>query len=453
MSIPAFLSKQRSRSRPAGRAVVAVAVGALVGGLAVAPSPADAALQKSGYAFKTFAYGSFATALDGTVVSGRTAFTQVSCTQSTGHNDHNFVAEVNGPGLAPAFQVDGVTSDSDTYRYSSGVVGTKSTNTIARAVLGEELGPHITIQGLKTTAKAWADAQGRLHADSTVTSARIQSQTGNPVIDEEIGGGGINNLLDLIRASDGAYEVPGFGTLRLGASTPLDSDVHASYARAKASVLRVDLTLSATRVVVGHAFARIDRAPKGGLLGGSAHGAEVPQVLGDIAKVGRLGYKPMPCLGTDNKVQTNSTAGVSIDPLADLQFGAVEGSVRGYTRNDGTALAQSTGRVARLDLAGIELRGVVGKATVTKSKSGALSKSTNGSTVASLSVDGQNRPIPAPGQTINVANVASLKFFVKSTTERSIAVTAVRVTLLDNNTVGPVGTVINLGYGKASIQR
>ncbi|QNN51950.1 choice-of-anchor P family protein [Nocardioides mesophilus] len=434
------------------RSTTLLAAGALVAAAVLtAPGAAQASTVKTEYAFKTFAYGTKAVAADGALLSGRTADTQISCTRAAGVRSRNYVAEVNVPADSPAFHATGVSSTSSTYQTRKGVIGNQSVNTIAELVLGTADGPHISIDNLKTVSRAWADAKGKLHASSTVSSVDLVARTGNGQIDDLLNGGGINDLLDVIGANGGQYDIPGLGTLFLGAGTPLDADAHSAFARAKASVLRADLDALGGSVTVGHTFARIDRLPTGGLLGGSAQGLDAPEVLGGIVKVGRLGHKVLPCLGTHNQVKTNSPAGVVLDPAA-LGLGTIEGSVRGYIEKDGRALARTTGRLASLTLGPIHVEGIVGQATARRSAGGRLTTSTQGSTIGSLTVNGTRRSVPDPGQSIEVPGVARLTFFLQEQGKRSVAVTALRVTLLSADT-GPVGTVIDIGYAKAGIQR
>ena len=137
-----------------------------------------------------------------------------------------------------------------------------------------------------------------------------------------------------------------------------------------------------------------------------------------------------------------------------IRAGTSGGRVYGIQRADRSAKAWTEGRLAGLTLGSgesqVRLRGIVGQANVSRSPSGKLRTSIRGSVIGSLTVGGERRAIPDPGQTLEVPGVARLTFFVKDKGAAGISVVAVRIRLLDGS--AGVGT-IDAGVAKAAIKR
>lgn len=445
----------RSSKRLMSRLVAgacALATG-ITGAVVLNATPVQSA-ERSDYGFKTFAYGTFAKAAADSVdiASGRTAFSHLLCTRNTGLSRDAFVADVSLPAESPQLHASAVSSTSETYRNAAGDVGTRSVNRIAELVIGDPSSAHILIKGFTTTSKAWADANGKLHAASNVSSVDIVPQTGSEEIDGLLDDVGVGGLLDVIESEGGEYAIPGLGTLSLGAATPLDGDVHDRFARAKASVLRIELeALPGSIFTVGHSFARIDKVPHSGTIGGYANGAEIPKALGGILAVGEIGHKILPCMGTDGEYRHSEGLDLNLTEDAPLGLGKAAGIVMGIVRNDGFLLAQTTGRLASLQVGDqLQVNGIVGRATVKRTEAGKIKKSIAGSTIAELIIDGEAQEIPDPGETLEIPGVAKLTFFDRDKTRKSLEVTALTVELL-NDDAAPIGTVLKFGTAKAQV--
>lgn len=441
---------------PLRAVAVALSAALAAGGLSAVTAPAQAAVSVTDYGFQTFAYGTRAVSGTAGLRSAPTAHSYVACTKRAGLRKTEVLAEANVPQSDPQVHVEGLSGTSETYRTKRGDIGTRSISRISRLVIGADdndpTTPTIVITGMQALSQAWADKNGRFHTKNTVTSGSVSGHTGTP-LDDVLGQvtGGIGDVIDAIDSNGGSYEIPGLGTLSLGASATRN---HATWARAAATIFRLDVSGAKSVITIGRTAARINRELPAGVMGGAGYGAEVPGVLGGLLRTGRLGAKLLPCQGTNGKTRSASLAGLNLANAGAIQLGAMTGRVNGIQKKDGSGRAWTQGEVASLGIGPIQLTGIVGRAQVTRTAKGKIRKSIQGSTIGSLSTDGgkTTQAIPDPGESVVVPGVAELTFFTKQTTTRSVGVTAVTVKLLSND-YGPVETVIKLGNARAAIKR
>jgi hypothetical protein len=432
----------------------------LAGAVAVGTAPAHAAVRSSDYGFQTLAYATLVQGNGPGVQSGRTAFSWLDCTRLTGLNPsntrsaHEDIAGIDLPADDPQVQVGAATSTSRTYR-KDGTVGTVSTNKIAKVVLGGTAAK-ITITGLTTEARAWAAKNGKLGSSATAHGGvSLQGATGNPQLDAALAQAS-NPLSDLLGniPLDG-QSIPGLGTIYVSHTY---HGVHETYANSNATVLRIVLEGGDTTVTVGRSWARINRDMPAGVFQGSGYGVDIPKVAGGVAHVGRLANQPIGCQGTHGRVRENDLAGFDPGHTGQLEIDAISGQAWGVQKRTGYAKAWTQGRVAKLVLGPLTVEGVVGKATVTQTSSGKIRKSATFS-IGRLLQDGKEQgAIPDPGQDIvigdgNGHDLAKLRFGVKRQTRRAIAITALRIELLEGLDGAPIGTVIRLGNARTAIKR
>jgi hypothetical protein len=443
----------------AAAALTSLAV-SLAGGVALSTAPAQAAVRPSDYGFQTLAYATRVQGNGVSVQSGRTAFSYLMCTRLTGLNPsntrsaHEDIAGVDLPSDSPQIHVGAAESVSRTFR-KDGNVGTVSTNKIAKVVLGSTTGPQITISGLTTEAKAWADKSGKLHSSATARGGvTLEGKTGTP-LDDVLGqvSSPLSTLLNNIPV-DG-QSIPGLGTIYLAHTY---DGVHGNYANANATVLRIVLEGIDTTVTIGRSWARINRDMPAGVFQGSGYGIDIPKIAGGVAHVGRLANQPLGCQGTRGKVLESDLAGFDPGKTGQLVVGAITGQAWGVQKKSGYAKAWTQGRIARLVLGPLTVEGVVGKATVTQTTSGKIRTSATYS-IGRLLQDGKEQgALPDPGQDIVIGDgaghdLAKLRFGVKKKTKRAIQITALRIELLEGIDGAPVGTVIRLGNARTAIKR
>jgi hypothetical protein len=175
---------------------------------------------------------------------------------------------------------------------------------------------------------------------------------------------------------------------------------------------------------------------------------------GETASTGRLALQPLPCLGTDGHVKRSDLPGVDLGATGAIQLGTLSGFSSGVQKQNGYIQGWTKGQVADAHLGNLDLEGIVGKATVTRTETGKLTTSIEGSKILSLTCGGESLEVPDPGESILVgqpgSRIAEVTFFVTSRTKRSISVTAAKIELLDNFQGAPSGTVIRLGNTKTA---
>jgi hypothetical protein len=436
---------------------------AIAGALAATTTgPAQASpLPVANYGFEGSAFGTYASTGPVGLTSGRTAHSYIACTRRIGVNIERSITTAQAPSGNPFLNIGAVTSFSRSYRLKNGTVGTRSQNTVASVKLGPAAGPNLELKGLKTTTNAFATKAGVFGTNATFGSVDIVANTGIPEVDELFGqlGGTIGDLIKLIseQAND-VLVLPGLGEIKLGDTW---EKKFYSYAEANAVALKVQLYGQNAEagggddivVRIGRARSRITRNLTSGVFRGFAYGLKAG-LLDNVLGIGPLGEKRMGCQGTNGKVKVNAVAGLNLGNAGVVQVGAIEGQVYGKQYDNGSAKAWTLGKVASVKLgsggSSLEIKGIVGRANVTKYSSGKISKGIGGSRVASLIINGEEHVIPAPGEAIEIPGLARIEFLVKSApTLRDIKVIAVRITLLDDS---PGVTVIELGVAKAGIK-
>lgn len=433
-------------------AVTTLAV-ALVGTLSTAPA-AVAGQTLTDYGFGGRGFGTELRGGSTGIRSGRTAQAQLGCTRLTGERRQNFAAAVNtdGQGLT----ADGIDSHTQSYE-TKRTFGTLSSNRIAKVVIGDPNAAHIKIEGLRTTANAFVNRQtGKLGARSAYTSTNIAS-TGTPADDVlNEADAGIKELLGAIAAEpNNELEIPGFGVVKLGSK---NNKVRPRKSIAQASALRIVLygedTTRGTRddilAIIGKSRSSVRAEVRSGVFTGGAVPAAA-EALGGLVRVGPVIKRPLPCEGTGGKVRSTAGVGSDLFQAGAIRLGALKAESWGIQRDNRSAKAWTRAAVAGLNLGdgAIEVKGIVGRALVESTRMGKIkTRSTAGSAIGSLVLDGEEHAIPDPGQAIEVPGVAKLQFFVKQRYDRGVKMTALRVTLLDGT-----GAVVNLGTARTKIKR
>jgi hypothetical protein len=473
------MAVHRSSSAWQLRGLVAVATtAALTTGLVAFSDPAaHSAGRPTDYAFTAFAYGTKVKAVAGELRSGRTAPSWIGCTRQAGKARANEVLGVDAPNNNPLIDLGAITSHSSTYKAKQqGIAaGTQSTSTVASVVLGLQDSPVptpvLTINGLTTTATAWATTDRKLHAstDSSVLDIDlVVPPTGTP-LDEPLTqllalvNGQVAPTLDqvvaLLQQNNGAIEIPGLGKLELGYAR---TGVGARQAVALALSLRVRLYgldgaaggADDSTLKVGRSYARIVGDMPHAVMGGSGWAADA-DLVGGTAHIGDIVPKQLPCQGTDGETRSKALAsaaipGVSIAGLQSRANGRITdvGRVRAWTEGSVAHVALGSGDM------GMTIGGVVGRVNLATDKRGGLvRRDTEGTIPGVLTFQGQSYTLPlgeAPELPPELAALISIQTGITDRSDaRGLKVTALRITLLDGTAAG---TVVNLGNARANIK-
>lgn len=387
---------------------------------------ATTAKDTSDIALKGYGYGTRVVGGQVPAGSNMTAFAAMGCAVKTGINRANEVAEADlqGNGTASGVKTELWTRNID------GAPHSYSRNTTASIVLADSPLGSLSIRGITSFSHAWHDAEG-FHAET-------ESSVGKIVFTPPIGD---PQVLDIPTPGQ-PIAIPGVGTIYLGSSGKKVTDTGAA---ARAVALRIDLTPSTgNEVYIARTTAQALSGVKHGRFGGYSAGTEVTALDGTI-RSGRNPLSLMPCQGTDGKTVGKDNASVGLG--GQLVVGGV--SSRQYAKRfPGKSVAWERGSVAGLNLGGGQLviGAVIGKAKATRASGGKLTTSTAGSTIGSITVNGEPQELPLD-QTIEIPGLAKLEPMIVTKVAGGVKVVALRITLLDGT-----GAIIDLGAAKVSIR-
>ncbi len=389
---------------------------------------AAAATSPTHFALSSFGYGTRVLGGDVPAGSDRSAYQVIGCTDLAGLDKENFEADVDLRPLATASAVR--THTWTTQR--NGVVSSWASNRIAQVQIGDASAPGtVVLRGIESVSRAYHDGSG-FHSTT-------QRQVGSITIDPDGSGPIAARQLALPTAGDPLL-VPGVLKISLG---PVRKHADRAGAFATADALVVEVLATTSKIYLAHSHAAIHNGVFSGLFRGSSYGSRISAA--DAALRSRMTpFTLMPCQGTNGKIKGKDIARVNPD-------GVVLQGLSAHERSDQTesgAYGWERGRVANIDVGNgsIVATGIVGKANVeyVRGRADAVTTSTAGTTIGSLSINGETRTFPRT-DVLNVPGVAKLERDIVSRTANGISVTALRVTLLDGS-----GAVIDLGRAKVS---
>lgn len=387
--------------------LMAPPAGAAMTGGTAASTPAVVSAAETGRQVTNFGLGGSAYATrfkggDSPAQSGRTAWSYLGCTRLAG------VAHTNR-----LIEVDPMTSGDTTVQASgarSRVFSTKNGDVVAShgrsSVSSLKLGngtDSLTFKGLLSTTRTWHDKRGfHKEASSSFASADLN---GVPVV---------------LPPGGEELEIPGLATVKFFSDKGRVTKRHAS---ATADAVRIELADGGV-LNVARAHSRIDAGLISGVLGGRGIAVE-GTLAGGTVKTGRIANQPLSCQGTDGKTKDNTLAGVD---LGGAVLSGLQGTARGDQLSPRRAYGVTSGRVGKFSAGNGELvvRGIVGVAKVVK-RNGKLKRMTESTSIASITVGGEEVDVPPPGQTLVIPGVAKLIPSVIKRLRYGISITALKV--------------------------
>ncbi|GAA4374144.1 choice-of-anchor P family protein [Nocardioides caricicola] len=358
--------------------------------------------------------------------SNATAYMVIGCGVRPGIEKENHEAEVELPGLGT---VSGIKTRVWT-EATARATHTYSRNTTANVVLAQSGLGTLELTAVSSLSHAWKDAQG-FHAETTtnVGGLRFVPPVGEPQEFE-------------IPTPGQPIEIPGLAVISLGFSREVTND-HAGIAVADA--LRIKVIPTDTTVLVAHSNARVYDGVKNGIFRGSSAATRASAADGSITS-GPNPHSLMPCQGTDGKLQTKELAGVDLGGQVVVQ--GLNSSQRG-TQLANKSIAMERGEVATVNLGdgALVINAVAGQANVTRTADGKVTANAKGTTIGSITADGEPQEFPDTGP-LEIPGLAKIEPRVIERTRFGISVVALRITLLDGT-----GAVIDLGIARAGIRR
>lgn len=408
-------------------ALALVTTSAILLGPAGAPAQAASGTTKTPTHFALVAVGFGTRAEGGQVPTGSdtTAYQAFGCTNKAGIRRENHQAAVTAPGLG---RLSGVKTNVWTTLGRSGVVASKSRNTIAKLTVRDNSMGTIEVEAISSFSKAFHDSSG-FHS---LTRTDIGAITYTPAA-------GPSQSIPVPTPGQPAI-IPGFATITVGQSRTAHSG---SGARAAANAFDISVIPSGTRARVAHSATKIYAGVKHGMFNGFSSGTRAQAADGHVTS----GYTPLsliPCQGTGGKVRTKSITHTNLGNNVIAQ--GLSSSQMGRQTSTATS-GFERGRISSVDIGGGQLviTGIVGKANVERLGS-RVKRNAKGTTVGSITANGETQTLPDSG-VLEIPGVARIETRLVQRYQTGIHVTAVRLTLLDGS-----GAVINLGEAKLRIR-
>ncbi|GAA4670036.1 choice-of-anchor P family protein [Nocardioides nanhaiensis] len=390
---------------------------------AAAPSAAARKVVRVPYGMVGVAIGTRVLGGDIPASSSQTGAQVLSCTNKANISGRNAVAAVNVPGLGT---VRGVSSRTWTTKRGK-TVNSYAQHSVARVTLVDSPLGTLDIAGVSARSHTWHDGKRfRAATTSEIASIRFTPPVG-PAVNIPVPSPG-----DTIT-------VPGLARISIGQPR---TRVTRNGSSAEVSAINIAVYPTNTRVVIAQTKSKMNAGIRRGLFGGNAIGLQ-GTALADLVELGKTPIVNMPCDGTKGKVRTESVAGINLPGL--LEVGALESGVFGKQGTDRRpSVAQGAARVARVSLLGgrVVINGINGVARVNRLPGNRLTRSTAGTGIGELVVDGEATELPLDG--LEIPGLLKLESKIVQNTKNGVNVVGLRVTLLD-------GTGATIDLGKVSL--
>ena len=261
-------------------------------------------------------------------------------------------------------------------------------------------------------------------------------------------------ILDQL-ASDGPVTIPGLGIVQLGhvakAVGPLSAQsgsiglqVHL-FGQDQANGGGDDSDL-----MLGRSYARITKSATHGLFSGGSWGIDGSLLDGTVA-LGRNPFTPMSCEGTRGVIKKTTASSLNFANLNQLLLGTVENRVFGVQdtpRGGATGWTESSASGFNLGAGQLQINGVLARAKVIRSSTNHYYPSAV-QRIGSITANGTSQPVPDPGQSLTIPNVAKIEIPLPVKTDRGVSVIGARVTLLGGTAAN---TVLDLATAELSMK-
>ncbi len=407
----------------------------LIGGA----GPATAATVTK-YAFSAAGFGTKVTSTDASLQSGMTAYSLIGCTKAAGAHNSNMVAASD---LNDQVHAGSATTDQRSLVSAAGSSIVQSVTKVSSIEIGDDsLGFRIT--NLQGTSRAYATKGGNLNALSTFTFGSLEPLGGTtlpPPLDQPV-----DVILDEL-ASDGPVTIPGLGIVQLG---HVAKAVGSLSAQSGSIGLQVHLFGQDqangggddSDVLIGRSYARITRSATHGVFSGGSWGIDGSMLDGTIS-LGRNPFTPMSCEGTRGVIRTTTASSLNFANLNQLLLGSVENRVYGVQdtpKGGATGWTESSTSGFNMGAGQLQINGVLARARVVRTSTNNYYP-TAVQRIGSITANGTSQPVPDPGESITIPNVAKIEVPRPVKTTRGVSVIGARVTLLGGTAAN---TVIDL---------
>ena len=410
------------------RRSLAVLVGLTIAVPALALGGQSASAAQTSFAFMGSGFTSSVRGGSLPVSSGRTAYATLGCTNQTGLERTNTAATVDIDGLP--IRLGASETSVRTLGFSNGAA-TVSTNTIADVQVFGGPGNRLTIDGLRSVARA-ANRNGEF-----TSSARFTLVSASLTL------GGVSTPVTKQRLREGIV-LPGIAEIELADNVERVSDTGA---RSVVTGLKITVLAIPNPAVVklGRASAQINDGNPIGLFSGAASVVKATG-LGNGVRSGPLAYQPLPCRGTNGNWRHDTIAVAGLPGV--VRARGLDAATFGLATAEYNS-ARSVAKVAKATLLDgrLVVRGLVVRANVRKTADGTYTRNSDGSSLASIRLDGEVIDVPDPGETILIPGAVRIRFQTVDRSPTGIAVYGLRIELL-----GSGGVIVQLAKASAFIR-
>jgi len=428
----------------------------------VGAAPATAAEAKpvlTRFSFQSSNWSTRVVANDVELRSARTAYSYIACTRVANRRTRTLgeTVDVNANDM---IRVQGLQSHTRTYKKGN-EVGVEGTNLIAGVRLGPVNGPSLSITGLETTARAFHVKGKGFDTAKKITWAKIAldlngqgSGTGTPLdqlldaINTQVVGRVIQVLVD-----NGPITIPGLGEISLGRSFRRVKPKQGSIEQSQYALI-VKLA-NGSKVQLGRAWAKISTDVPSGVFQGAAFGTNVSalELTQDkpIVRLGRTAAQPLPCNGTKGEVRTTDLAGLNLLGLDALDIGAIRSQTMGRFGKGKRANAWAQNTIAQINLGPLQINAIKGRANVRQGPGGKVTANSNGTTLGSIIVDGQEYSLAeflAALPDLEIPSLLAVRTNVIKRLKRGIQVIALQL-VVGEGAAGDETSLVRINLGNA----
>jgi hypothetical protein len=384
----------------------------------------------------TYSASAYGTKVDAGAIfhSGPTALIGLDCRAKAGDEHSNTVATVSLPPLIGTGTVTSVVSATE----EAGTDAANAESTIQSVNLLDGM---ITADSIDATAVTSLTG-GTLATTGTTTLAGL-TVAGNPVGESP--------------APNTQFALPGVGTVTLNEQ---ESTIDADSASLVVTAIDIHVAKGNTlglktgsRIIVGHPRSGIGNVSERALIDGHGFGSTLN--VGTVVVSGRSAYRPLPCVGTDGNVLTNSTAAVTI-PGA-LSTGTVTSTAEARI-GDSHSNGETTNTIQDVAVLPVSLSALLTATTVKavahiRDVNGTLTFKDTGSKFTGLHVQGFPTiagDVP-PNTTLDIPGVGTLYLHRVIQTAHGIEVRMIELVVTATGAPLPVGSDLIVSDAKIAI--
>lgn len=304
---------------------------------------------------------------------------------------------------------------------------------------------------------------GLISASSIIAVSRTVAK-GNSVTSDDQGTGFVKlKVADQVIPDDvpanTTIPLPGVGSVTLRRTTSSGDGVDSS--SLSVDMIAIDVTTANTlglpvgaKIVIGHADSGFKRGLPPVIYSGDAYvtliGANVAGVAS--AGAGATAFQSLECEGTGGVTKTAKIATVGLDGV--LATGAGATRIYGDRKS-----AKTNAKLERISLLGglVTVKSIQAVAE-TKLVGNRRVRSTQGTTLGSLTVLGLPVPLITPGLTLDLPGIGTVtlneQIVPDANSDKDTVVNAIKINITKNNLLGlPVGAKIIVGHASANVSK